>query len=83
MKEIPFQEGHISVTGGQIWYRIVGKGPGIPLLTLHGGPGAKSNYLEPLDKLLLTNAQSSFTTNWEVVNLTIPTIQPCGSWTGS
>lgn len=45
------QEGYIPVTGGRVWYRIVGTGPGIPLLTLHGGPGASSGYLQPLTAL--------------------------------
>jgi proline-specific peptidase len=49
--EIPSQEGFISVTGGRVWYRIVGTGSHIPLLTLHGGPGAYSDYLEPLTAL--------------------------------
>lgn len=45
------EEGRISVEQGyQIWYRRVGNG-GIPLLTLHGGPGAGHDYLEPLDGL--------------------------------
>jgi proline-specific peptidase len=34
-----------------VWYRIVGSGNGIPLLTLHGGPGAGHDYLEPLEAL--------------------------------
>ncbi len=42
------QEGYIPVTGGRVWYRKEGEGPGIPLLTLHGGPGAASDYLKPL-----------------------------------
>jgi proline iminopeptidase len=33
------EEGFISVDGGRIWYRCVGR-DGIPLLVLHGGPGA-------------------------------------------
>jgi proline-specific peptidase len=41
------EEGKIKVDGYQIWYRRVGNG-GIPLLTLHGGPGAGHDYLEPL-----------------------------------
>lgn len=45
------QEGYIPVTGGRVWYRVVGTGPGIPLLVLHGGPGASSGYLEPLTAL--------------------------------
>ena len=44
------EEGKINVDGYQIWYRRVGNG-GIPLLTLHGGPGAGHDYLEPLEKL--------------------------------
>jgi proline iminopeptidase len=46
------KEGFIEVTGGIIWYRIVGaEKKGIPLLTLHGGPGAPHDYLEPLEAL--------------------------------
>jgi proline iminopeptidase len=44
--------GYISVEGGRVWYKIVGAGnPGIPLLTLHGGPGYPHDYLEPLEQL--------------------------------
>jgi proline iminopeptidase len=44
--------GFIEVTGGKIWYKIVGKAqPGIPLLVLHGGPGVPHNYLRSLDAL--------------------------------
>jgi proline iminopeptidase len=39
------------VTGGRVWYRIVGAGSGTPLLTLHGGPGLPSDYLAPLEAL--------------------------------
>jgi proline iminopeptidase len=34
-----------------VWYRVVGKGPGTPLVVLHGGPGAPSFYLESLARL--------------------------------
>lgn len=44
------EEGKINVDGHQIWYRRVGN-DGIPLLTLHGGPGAGHDYLEPLERL--------------------------------
>jgi proline-specific peptidase len=44
------QEGTIRVDGYQVWYRCVGRG-GIPLLLLHGGPGAGHDYLEPLAAL--------------------------------
>lgn len=45
------REGFIRVPGGNVWYRIVGSGDAIPLLTLHGGPGAGHDYLEPLGML--------------------------------
>lgn len=46
------REGYISVTGGEVWYRVVGaNSKGIPLLTLHGGPGVPHDYLEPLESL--------------------------------
>jgi len=35
-------EGKINVQGGKIWYRIIGKGKGTPILMLHGGPGGTS-----------------------------------------
>lgn len=35
-------DGKISVQGGKIWYRIIGKGKGTPILMLHGGPGGTS-----------------------------------------
>ncbi len=46
------QEGYIEVTGGRVWYKIIGKNmPGIPLLVIHGGPGASHHYLEPITDL--------------------------------
>jgi proline iminopeptidase len=45
-------EGMIPVPGGRVWYRVVGmKAPGVPLLVLHGGPGAPHDYLESLAAL--------------------------------
>ena len=44
-------EGYVAVTGGQVWYRIVGSGQATPLLVLHGGPGSPSYYLKPLAAL--------------------------------
>jgi len=44
-------EGYVAVPGGKIWYRVVGDGPGTPLVVLHGGPGAPSYYLESLGRL--------------------------------
>ena len=45
------QEGTIHVDGYQVWYRGVGRG-GIPLLLLHGGPGAGHDDLESLEALV-------------------------------
>lgn len=44
-------EGYVEVTGGKIWYKIVGSGTATPLLLLHGGPGVPSSYLKPLERL--------------------------------
>jgi proline iminopeptidase len=43
-------EGMVAVPGGRVWYRSVGDG-GVPLLCLHGGPGAPHDYMEPLEQL--------------------------------
>lgn len=45
------REGYLDVPGGRVWYRVEGTGPGIPLLTLHGGPGATHHYLKSLGAL--------------------------------
>lgn len=37
--------------GHAVWTRTVGGGSGLPLLLLHGGPGAGHDYLEPLEAL--------------------------------
>ncbi len=52
LESTPFlNEGHVSVTGGKIWYKIVGEADKMSLLLLHGGPGAPSYYLNPLAAL--------------------------------
>lgn len=47
-------EGYAEVTGGKIWYKVIGDGPGIPLMVLHGGPGGTScrsiSAFEPISK---------------------------------
>lgn len=45
------REGRVSVTGGEVWYKIEGGTDGIPLLTLHGGPGSPHDSLEKLTPL--------------------------------
>jgi proline-specific peptidase len=56
-------EGRIPFRGGETWYRIVGDGeePGrLPLVCLHGGPGALHDYLEPLATLAETGRRVVF-----------------------
>lgn len=56
-------EGKIPFKGFQTWYRVVGEAedPGkLPLLTLHGGPGASSDYLEPYGRLAETGRSVIF-----------------------
>jgi len=51
-KEENNMEGFIEVTGGKVWYKIYGADKKkVPLLILHGGPGASHDYLEPLSAL--------------------------------
>ncbi len=51
---LPAREGYMPFHGYRTWYQVIGEGeePGkLPLLTLHGGPGATHDYLEPLAEL--------------------------------
>ena len=45
-------EGFIELEHGRIWYRGSGGGDALPILLLHGGPGAAAYYLEPLEERL-------------------------------
>jgi proline-specific peptidase len=42
----------IEVTGGGVWSARLGPREGMPVLLLHGGPGAASYYMEPLAERL-------------------------------
>jgi L-proline amide hydrolase len=56
-------EGTIPYAGGETWYRIVGEGeePGkLPVVALHGGPGAPHDYLEPLEALAASGRRVIF-----------------------
>jgi proline iminopeptidase len=44
-------EGTIPVPGGNVWFKRVGGGPGLPLLAVHGGPGLPHNYMSSLERL--------------------------------
>lgn len=51
VKTAPALEGFIPVTGGRVWYQVVGAGDAVPLLVLHGGPAYPHDYLEALEGL--------------------------------
>jgi len=56
-------EGTIPLKGYETWYRIVGGGeePGkLPVLCLHGGPGAPHDYLESLEAIADTGRRAIF-----------------------
>lgn len=49
-------EGRMSWEHGETWYRVVGEldptSPQVPVVILHGGPGACHDYTEPIAELL-------------------------------
>jgi len=50
----PVSEGFIPFQGHRTWFRVVGKEEGagkLPLLCLHGGPGATWHHMEPYEAL--------------------------------
>ena len=62
-QEVPTKEGFVSFRGFNTWYRILGDRelPGkLPLLCLHGGPGAPHDYLEPLEAMAATGRRVIF-----------------------
>jgi proline-specific peptidase len=57
------REGRIPFRGYETWYRVVGEGEDagkLPLLCLHGGPGALHDYLEPLEAVAGTGRRAIF-----------------------
>ncbi|HLW59482.1 MAG TPA: proline iminopeptidase-family hydrolase [bacterium] len=63
MTAVTETEGFVDFRGHRVFYRIVGSGeaPGkYPLLTLHGGPGAAHDCLEPLAVLARTGRRVIF-----------------------
>lgn len=54
MVDICREEGYIPIGEYKVWYRRVGGGSEyeqVPILTLHGGPGAASYYIEDMQAL--------------------------------
>lgn len=63
MKALPEKEGFLTVRGHKVWYKIVGgkdDAGKLPLLCLHGGPGANHIYLEPLKNIAKTGRRVIF-----------------------
>jgi proline-specific peptidase len=46
------EERRVEVTGGSVWTARMGPREGIPVLLLHGGPGAACDYMLPLAERL-------------------------------
>jgi proline-specific peptidase len=46
------EERRVEVTGGSVWTARLGPQEGTPVLILHGGPGAASDYMHPLAERL-------------------------------
>jgi proline-specific peptidase len=56
-------EGRLPLRGYEVWYRIVGdreQDANVPVLLLHGGPGATHDYLESLEALTKTGRRAIF-----------------------
>lgn len=49
--KLPVGEGNLPVPGGEIWYKVSGTGNGMPVVLIHGGPGASSFYMKPFEEL--------------------------------
>lgn len=56
-------EGRVPFRGHETWYRVVGDGEDdgkLPVLCLHGGPGATHWYLEPLEGIAASGRRAVF-----------------------
>jgi len=54
MNELPSREGYLPFAGYRTWYRVTGESEDsgkLPVLCLHGGPGASWNHMEPYTEL--------------------------------
>jgi len=63
MQHLSVREGFLPFQGYRTWYRVLGENeePGkLPLLILHGGPGASHDYLEPLAAMAHTGRRVIF-----------------------
>lgn len=79
----PVFEGRIHFRGHETWYRIVGDGdePGkVPVVCLHGGPGAPSDYLEPLEGIVRSGRRAVFYDQIGCGNSALPAPQDPSFW---
>jgi proline-specific peptidase len=70
------KEGFISFRDYNVWYRTVGnceESGKLPLLCLHGGPGAPHDYLEPLEAMAGTGRRVIFYDQLGCGNSNVPT----------
>lgn len=77
------KEGTIPFKAYQTWYRIVGESTApskLPLLCLHGGPGACHDYLTSLDAIADTGRQVIYYDQLGCGNSSIPVSNPA-MWT--
>jgi L-proline amide hydrolase len=75
----PVKEGKIPFKGYETWYQIIGEGeePGkLPLLCLHGGPGAAHDYLRSLDAMAHTGRRVIFYDQIGCARSSIPESKP-------
>ncbi len=76
---VKITEGRIPFKGYSTWYRIAGEGeaPGkLPLLALHGGPGAAHDYLESLDAIAETGRRVIYYDQLGCGNSSLPEKKP-------
>lgn len=76
-------EGTIPFKGYKTWYRIVGEGEEagkLPLLALHGGPGACHDYLKSLDAIAETGRRVIYYDQLGCGNSSLPEPHP-DMWT--
>lgn len=79
--EFPTKEGYVQFRGFNVWYKIVGEGEDqgkLPLLCLHGGPGAGSDYQEPLEAMAQTGRRVIFYDQLGAARSDHPRTPTCG-----
>lgn len=75
----PVREGTIPFRGYETWYQIIGEAeePGkLPLLCLHGGPGAAHDYLQSLEAMAATGRRVIFYDQIGCARSSIPVSKP-------